>query len=287
MRLMPTAPTGCSSTSGSIPRGTGARRRGRGDRRDRHGRLQGPLRLRGRGSRGAGRAVRPRARRVSRRLPGGPARSARDRATARRPPRARVLRLADPQRRGIGATPLAAHVVNVKPSRNGSLRALFEVYARCAREGRPMYGGGMGELGVGRGQIELLAAFFHPDAPNDVAPSAYNEDDPPGGLPASPLAPRPGRPASAGRRRHASRLLWTLQPVASAVASPRHRPMATPARRSRSDRLLHRAPAQAGRLGPVPPRVGSRGRQAAGFQRAYHARNIRDEDEVISFGLST
>ena len=28
-------------------------------------------------------------------------------------------------------------------------------------------------------------------APNDVAPSAYNEDDPPGGLPASPLAPRP------------------------------------------------------------------------------------------------
>ena len=91
----------------------------------------------------------------------------------------------------IGATPLAARVVNVKPSRIGSLRALFEVYARCARERRPMYGGGMGELGVGRGQIELLAALFHADAPNDVAPSAYNEDDPRGGLSASPLAPRP------------------------------------------------------------------------------------------------
>ncbi len=91
----------------------------------------------------------------------------------------------------IGATPLPARVVNVKPSRIGSLRALFEVYARCARERRPMYGGGMGELGVGRGQIELLAALFHADAPNDVAPSAYNEDDPPGRLPASPLAPRP------------------------------------------------------------------------------------------------
>ena len=91
----------------------------------------------------------------------------------------------------IGATPLAARVVNVKPSRIGSLRALFEVYARCAREQRPMYGGGMGELGVGRGQIELLAALFHADAPNDVAPSAYNEDDPADGLPASPLAPRP------------------------------------------------------------------------------------------------
>ena len=92
--------------------------------------------------------------------------------------------------RDIGATPAAGRVVNVKPSRIGSLRALFEVYARCARERRPMYGGGMGELGVGRGQIELLAALFHADAPNDVAPSAYNEDDPPGDLPASPLAPR-------------------------------------------------------------------------------------------------
>jgi hypothetical protein len=91
----------------------------------------------------------------------------------------------------IGATPIPARVVNVKPSRIGSLRALLEVYARCARERRPMYGGGMGELGVGRGQIELLAALFHADAPNDVAPSAYNEDDPPGDLPASPLAPRP------------------------------------------------------------------------------------------------
>jgi len=91
----------------------------------------------------------------------------------------------------IGATPLAARVVNVKPARIGSLRALLEVYARCARERRPMYGGGLGELGVGRGQIELLAALFHPDAPNDVAPSAYNEDDPPGSLPGSPLAPRP------------------------------------------------------------------------------------------------
>ena len=91
----------------------------------------------------------------------------------------------------IGATPLPARVVNVKPSRIGSLRSLFEVYARCALEDRPMYGGGMGELGVGRGQIELLAALFHADAPNDVAPSAYNEDDPSGDLPPSPLAPRP------------------------------------------------------------------------------------------------
>jgi hypothetical protein len=57
-----------------------------------------------------------------------------------------------------------ARIVNVKPSRIGSLRRLFDVYARCARERRPMYGGGMAELGVGRGQIELLAALFHADA---------------------------------------------------------------------------------------------------------------------------
>jgi hypothetical protein len=91
----------------------------------------------------------------------------------------------------IGATPLAGRVVNVKPGRIGSLPLLFDVYARCARERRPMYGGGFGELGVGRGQIELLAALFHADAPNDVAPSAYNEDEPQGSLPGSPLPPRP------------------------------------------------------------------------------------------------
>mgnify|MGYP003528749902 CR=1 FL=1 len=46
-------------------------------------------------------------------------------------------------------------------------------------------------IDINLAEPELLAALFHADAPNDVAPSAYNEDDPPGGLPASPLAPRP------------------------------------------------------------------------------------------------
>jgi L-alanine-DL-glutamate epimerase-like enolase superfamily enzyme len=85
-----------------------------------------------------------------------------------------------------------ARIVNVKPSRIGSLRALSDVYAHCEAAGVRTYGGGMGELGVGRGQIELLASLFHPDAPNDVAPSAYNLPDLPAGLPASPLlAPAP------------------------------------------------------------------------------------------------
>lgn len=87
----------------------------------------------------------------------------------------------------IAATPLAARIVNVKPSRVGGLRPLLDIYDHCAAHGLRMYGGGMGELGVGRIQIQLLASLFHGDAPNDVAPTAYNDLDPPAGLPPSPL----------------------------------------------------------------------------------------------------
>jgi predicted glycosyltransferase len=36
------------------------------------------------------------------------------------------------------------------------------------------YGGGMYELGPGRGQIQYLASLFHPDAPNDTSPTAFS-----------------------------------------------------------------------------------------------------------------
>jgi L-alanine-DL-glutamate epimerase-like enolase superfamily enzyme len=82
--------------------------------------------------------------------------------------------------------------INVKPSRIGSLRGLFAIYAHCEANGIAMYSGGMGELGVGRGQTQLLSSMFHPDSPNDIAPSAYNEPTLRAGLPASPLpAPAP------------------------------------------------------------------------------------------------
>ena len=82
--------------------------------------------------------------------------------------------------------------INVKPSRIGGLRGLFEIYDHCERHGIAMYSGGMGELGVGRGQTQLLSSLFHPDAPNDIAPSAYNEPSLSDGLPGSPLpAPSP------------------------------------------------------------------------------------------------
>ncbi len=81
--------------------------------------------------------------------------------------------------------------VNLKPSRFGSLHALFDAYDFCAERGMGAYGGGQYELGPGRGQIQYLAALFHADAPNDIAPAGYDALEPEPGLPASPLPPDP------------------------------------------------------------------------------------------------
>ncbi|MEA2286084.1 MAG: hypothetical protein QOJ21_2127 [Solirubrobacteraceae bacterium] len=91
----------------------------------------------------------------------------------------------------IAGLPFAPHMVNIKPSRLGSLRELMAAYDHCAERNIGMYGGGQFELGPGRGHIQYLASLFHPDTPNDVAPGGYNDNDPPDGLPASPLPPRP------------------------------------------------------------------------------------------------
>ena len=87
--------------------------------------------------------------------------------------------------------PVVPRTVNLKPSRFGSVRALFAAYDFCAERGLGAYGGGQYELGVGRGQIQLLAALFHPDGPNDIAPGGYDALDPEPGLPESPLDPDP------------------------------------------------------------------------------------------------
>jgi hypothetical protein len=91
----------------------------------------------------------------------------------------------------LDALPLAPRAVNIKPCRVGDLRSLFDLYAECDARGLVMYGGGMGELDVGREQIQLLASLFHPDGPNDTAPSGYNAERPAADLPASPLPPAP------------------------------------------------------------------------------------------------
>jgi hypothetical protein len=91
----------------------------------------------------------------------------------------------------IQALPQRPGMVNIKPSRLGSLTNLLDAYEHCASEGIGNYGGGQFELGPGRGQIQYLAALFHPDGPNDVAPAGFNLPEPPPDLPDSPLAPRP------------------------------------------------------------------------------------------------
>ena len=100
----------------------------------------------------------------------------------------------------VEALPFPPRCLNCKPSRFGTVARLFEFYEQCAAYGIALYGGGQFELGVGRGQIQLLAGLFHPDGPNDVAPGGYNAAEPLAGLPVSPLDPRP---AAAGFRRAA------------------------------------------------------------------------------------
>jgi L-alanine-DL-glutamate epimerase-like enolase superfamily enzyme len=90
----------------------------------------------------------------------------------------------------IASRPFEPRMVNIKPSRFGSLEALCEAYDYCEERAIGAYGGGQFELGEGRGHIQYLAALFHPDTPNDTAPGGYNLPDPPDGLPASPLEPR-------------------------------------------------------------------------------------------------
>jgi hypothetical protein len=98
----------------------------------------------------------------------------------------------------LDTTPLAPVAVNIKPCRVGDLRSLFKLYEVVEQRGLIVYGGGMAELDVGRGQIQLLASLFHPDGPNDTAPGGYNTEAPAPDLPRSPLPPAP---AATGFRR--------------------------------------------------------------------------------------
>jgi len=91
----------------------------------------------------------------------------------------------------IQALDYEPRAINSKPSRFGSLRELLSIYEHCAERGIAVYGGGQGELGIGRMQIQYLASLFHPDTPNDTAPSGYNDPSIPDGLATSPLDPAP------------------------------------------------------------------------------------------------
>jgi hypothetical protein len=77
--------------------------------------------------------------------------------------------------------------LNMKPSRFGLLQQVLRAYELCAARGIVPYGGGQFELGPGRDQIQCLAALFHPDSPNDVAPVALHGREVGVDVPASPL----------------------------------------------------------------------------------------------------
>ncbi len=89
----------------------------------------------------------------------------------------------------VEALPWEPDWLNVKPSRFGSIESLLETIDYCLERDVRLYGGGQFELGVGRGQLQTLAALWYPDGPNDVAPRAYNDPDLEEGVPSSPLEP--------------------------------------------------------------------------------------------------
>lgn len=92
----------------------------------------------------------------------------------------------------VTSLPARPRWLNIKPSRFGTLRRLLECIEECEAGDISMYGGGQFELGPGRRQIQRLASVFYADAPNDVAPSEYNDGPPRAGLPRSPLPPPEG-----------------------------------------------------------------------------------------------
>jgi hypothetical protein len=79
--------------------------------------------------------------------------------------------------------------LNIKPSRFGTLRGLFETLAYAQEREIKLYGGGQFELGPGRSQIQALASLYYADSANDTAPTVYNEPGIRDGLPTSPLEP--------------------------------------------------------------------------------------------------
>ena len=89
----------------------------------------------------------------------------------------------------IEALPFEPSWLNIKPSRFGSVEPLLATIEYCETHDVALYGGGQFELDVGRRHVQLLASIFYPDAPNDVAPPAYNDPEPRSDVPSSPLAP--------------------------------------------------------------------------------------------------
>ena len=76
----------------------------------------------------------------------------------------------------IEALPFPPRTVNIKPSRFGRCGGSFR-HDYCDAKGIGAYGGGQFELGPAAARSSTWPRSSTPDAPNDVAPSAFNETE--------------------------------------------------------------------------------------------------------------
>ena len=121
------------------------------------------------------------------RLDGGPQADPGDRRGAAPAPRPDHLGRQHPRRRRRRRTPVrAADGQRQALALRTAARAVPDVRHLCGARDRHVRRRAV-RARPGRGHIQLLASIFHPDTPNDVAPSGYNLVPPPDGLPASPL----------------------------------------------------------------------------------------------------
>lgn len=89
----------------------------------------------------------------------------------------------------IEELPFQPEVLNIKPSRFGTVKSMLETIEYCRENSIEMYGGGQFELDIGREHIHAFASIFYPETPNDVAPRIYNQEKIPENPPKSPLKP--------------------------------------------------------------------------------------------------
>jgi L-alanine-DL-glutamate epimerase-like enolase superfamily enzyme len=74
--------------------------------------------------------------------------------------------------------PVRPVAANLKPARMGGILEMLAAAAACRARGIAIYVGGMFEIGVGRRQLQALAALLCPDGPNDVASIARSGEAP-------------------------------------------------------------------------------------------------------------
>jgi len=78
----------------------------------------------------------------------------------------------------VDRLPVRPAAANLKPARMGGILEMLAAAAACRARGISYYVGGMFEIGVGRRQLQALAALLCPDGPNDVASIARTGETP-------------------------------------------------------------------------------------------------------------